>query len=74
VKALLEAGGDLQAALADAPKKDAGFSPLTLAWVLKDYDPRPAAQVLGWDAAQADALLSFKEWLIERLTAGAVPE
>jgi hypothetical protein len=74
VKALLDAGGDLQAALADAPKKDAGFSPLTLAWVLKDYDPRPAAQVLGWTAAQTEALLSFKQWLIDRLTASAFPE
>lgn len=74
VKALLDAGGDLQAALADAPKKDAGFSSLTLAWVLKDYDPRPAAQVLGWNAAQTEALLSFKQWLVDQLTASAVPE
>jgi hypothetical protein len=38
VKALLDAGGDLEQALADAPAKDAGFSVLTLAWVLKSFE------------------------------------
>ena len=47
VKALLDAGDDLNSALRDAPMKDAGFSPLTLAWVLRGYDPRPAARALG---------------------------
>lgn len=74
VKALLDAGGDLQAALGDAPKKDAGFSSLTLAWVLKDYDPRPAARALDWSASRTEELQSFKRWLIDRLTAGAAPE
>jgi hypothetical protein len=74
VKALLDAGGDLRAALRDAPKKDAGFSPLTLAWVLKDLDPRPAVKALGWNARQADELLSFRQWLIGQLTASAAPE
>ena len=74
VKALVDAGGELHAALRDAPKKDAGFSPLTLAWVLKGYDPRPAAKALGWSAAQTKELLSFRQWLIDRLTAGAAPE
>ena len=74
VKALLEAGGDLQAALRDAPKKDAGFSPLMLAWVLKDYDPRPAVKALGWDTREAEELLPFRQWLIEQLTASAFPE
>lgn len=74
VKALVDAGGDLNAALADAPKKDAGFSPLTLAWVLKGYDARPAAKALGWSAAQSEGLLSFRLWLIDQLTAGAALE
>jgi hypothetical protein len=74
VKALVDAGGNLDAALGDAPKKDAGFSPLTLAWVLKGYDVRPAAKALGWSAAQMEALEAFRQWLIDRLTAGAVPE
>jgi hypothetical protein len=33
VRALLDQGFDLARALADAPKKDSGFSPVTLAWV-----------------------------------------
>lgn len=74
VKALLNAGGSLQAGLRDAPKKDAGFSPLTLAWVLKGYDPRPAVKALGWDARQAEELLSFREWLIDQLTSSAAPQ
>jgi hypothetical protein len=74
VKALLDAGGDLRAGLRDAPRKDAGFSPLTLAWVLKDFDPRPAVNALGWSAREAEELVSFRQWLIDRLTASAVPE
>jgi len=74
VKTLLDAGGDLGAALRDAPKRDAGFSPLTLVWMLKDYDPRPAVKALGRDARQADELLSLRQWLIEQLTARAAPE
>jgi hypothetical protein len=74
VKALLDAGGDLESALRDAPMKDAGFSPLTLAWVLKSYDPRPAARALGWSDTDTQALVAFREWLLGRLTATAAPE
>jgi hypothetical protein len=74
VKALVGAGSDLEAALGDAPKKDAGFSPLTLAWVLKGYDARPPAKALGWSAAQVEELLAFRQWLIDRLTAWGAPE
>jgi hypothetical protein len=34
VRALLEAGGDVDRALSDAPRTDASFSAMTLAWVL----------------------------------------
>lgn len=74
VKALLDAGGDLDAALRVAPSKDAGFSPLTLAWVLKEYDPRPAAKALGMSAGSSEELISFRDWLIDRLTRSAGPE
>lgn len=74
VKALLDAGGDLETGLRDAPAKDAGFSPLTLAWVLKGYDPRPAAKALGLDDQRAEELASFRQWLIDRLTTLAAPE
>lgn len=74
VKALLEAGGDLETGLRDAPVKDAGFSPLTLAWVLSGYDPSPAAKALGLSDAQVEELVSFRQWLIDRLTSAAAPE
>ena len=74
VKALLDAGGDLATGLRDAPAKDAGFSPLTLAWVLKGYDLRPAAKTLGLDDSRVGELASFRQWLLDRLTALAAPE
>jgi hypothetical protein len=74
VKALLEAGADLETGLRDAPAKDAGFSPLTLAWVLSGYDPRPAAKALGLSDAGVDELVSFNQWLVDWLTHAATPE
>ena len=56
VDALLTAGGDLERALADASRKDGGFSALTLAWVLQSLDT----------AADAE-LESLRDALIERL-------
>ncbi|HET7291004.1 MAG TPA: nucleotidyl transferase AbiEii/AbiGii toxin family protein [Vicinamibacteria bacterium] len=74
VRALLDAGGDLEAGLRDAPRKDAGFSPLTLAWVLKGFDVVAAARALGWSQDEARGLAAFRVWLIERLTAAAAPD
>ena len=74
VKTLLEAGADLEAGLRDAPGKDAGFSPLTLAWMLKSFDPEPAARALGWPDAAASELAIFRDRLLDRLTAAAAPE
>jgi hypothetical protein len=74
VKALLDAGEDLQAGLRDAPQKDAGFSPLTLAWVLKGTDLRPALKALGRGPGQVEELLAFRQWLIDQLTAATAPE
>ena len=74
VEALLSAGGDLDRAIRQAPEKDGGFSPLTLGWVLKDFNPRPAARALGWDEAEADRIAAFLESLVQRLTAAGAPE
>lgn len=74
VKVLLEAGGDLDRALADAPKKDAGFSALTLAWVLKDFAARPLARALGWSEDGCRDLVAFQQRLVERLVAITAPE
>lgn len=74
VRALLDAGEDLESGLRDAPKKDAGFSPLTLAWVVKGFDLRSAARALGWADAETQGLVKFRDRLLERLTAAASPE
>jgi hypothetical protein len=67
VRVLLERGGDLERALADAPQKDGGFSPLTLAWVLRGFHPRALAPALGMNEEVADRLEQFKADLIQRL-------
>jgi hypothetical protein len=46
VRALLAAGGDLTGAIADAPRKDAGFSPPMLAWVLEQFPVEALARAL----------------------------
>lgn len=74
VQALLAAGTDLTAALHDAPKKDGGFSPLTLAWVLKSLEIGPLARELTWSADAIDALDAFRTQFIERLLLMSRPE
>ena len=74
VQALLGAGGDLVAALRDAPKKGAGFSAVTLAWVLHTFEIGPLAQALCWNAEEAAGLDLFRRQLIDRLTELARPE
>ena len=71
---LLARGGNLEQALRDAPRKDGGFSPLTLAWVLKNTDPAPLARAMGWGEAQIEGLSNFHAWLIDRLIAAGAPE
>lgn len=67
VEALLAAGYDFEVALADAPLKDGGFSPLTLAWVLRDVDVKTMARAVGIDDPTAMRLDAFRQSLIERL-------
>jgi hypothetical protein len=74
VQALLDAGTDLAAALRDAPKKDTGFSALTLAWVLHSFETVPLARALGWTEEQAADVDAFRQRLIERLTRIARPD
>jgi len=45
----------------DPALKDAGFSALTLAWVLKGFDIRAATTALGLRDADANALLTFRQ-------------
>jgi hypothetical protein len=69
LRELLAQGGNLEQALRDAPRKDGGFSPLTLAWVLKETSPVPVARALGWTEAQVRDLSDFHSGLIEKLIA-----
>ena len=74
IEALLGAGGDLERAIADAPSKDGGFSPLTLAWLLKSLQLRPMAAALGWSEAETKRMVRFHESLVERVLSLSAPE
>jgi hypothetical protein len=74
VKELLSSGADLGRALAEAPRKDAGFSPLTLAWVLKDIRPQALGRLAGLASEDAQALEDFKERLVRSLLETGAPE
>jgi predicted RNA binding protein YcfA (HicA-like mRNA interferase family) len=64
VQCLLVAGGDLERALRDAPRKDGGVSGPGLAWLLEQWDVRKAAAQSGFDPEALDA---FRRELIERV-------
>lgn len=67
VAALLASGGELERALRDAPLEDGGFSALTLAWLLRSFEPQQLAPGAGIDAETAEQLTHFRDQLIERL-------
>ncbi len=67
VRALVEAGSDLDRALSDAPKKDAGFSAMTLAWVLEQFEVVPTSLAVGMARDEAERLDRFRRDLIDRL-------
>jgi Nucleotidyl transferase AbiEii toxin, Type IV TA system len=67
VQALLERGESLEVAMADAPRRDNGFSPLTLAWVLRDLNVTELAASAGLGNEVGGQLDDFRKSLIERL-------
>ena len=67
VDALIRSGESLEIAIADAPRRDSGFSPLTLAWLLEDFDVIERAKAAGLDDNQAIDLEAFRQNLIDRL-------
>ena len=73
LRALLEGGGDLDRAVADAPRRDGGFATLTLAWVLRGLRLEQLSRSEGMDAASSAAISTFRDVLIQRLTAGSRP-
>lgn len=75
VETLLSEGGDLERAVADAPRKDGGFSPLILGWVLKGFQVEKLAGRAGLSAEETDALVAFRDRLVDRLAVlGAPPD
>ena len=73
VEALIASGEDLRRGVEDAPLKDGGFSPLTLAWVLGDIDVIGLARVAALGPTEAERLVRFRDHLVERLIALAKP-
>ncbi len=73
VRALLQAGQDLRRALADCPGQDAGFSPLTFAWAVRGLPIAKLGRVLGWPDGELDALVTFRDDLVDRVVADARP-
>jgi hypothetical protein len=73
VRALLEAGGDLDRALADCPGQDGGFSPLTLSWVLRGLPIKRLARVAGRLDADVTELVAFRDQLVDRVLAASRP-
>lgn len=67
IEALVRSGEDLETAISKAPRRDSGFSPLTLAWVLRDLDIRVLAPSAGLDDSAATRLDAFRLWLIDSL-------
>jgi hypothetical protein len=64
---LVTSGADLARAIADAPLKDGGFSPLILAWTIKSIDLQTWASVERVDPETLSRLESFRKQLIETL-------
>lgn len=71
IAALVAAGGDLMRALKDAPRKDGGFSALTLGWSLSNWKVADAARAAGLEA-HAEELDRFRQHLLQ-LAAGDRP-
>jgi hypothetical protein len=67
VRALLRSGADLSRGLADAPRIDAGFSPLTLAWVLRGIEPAGWGQATGLSESELAELAAFRDQLVADL-------
>lgn len=74
VQALLQAGVDLETALTDAPRKDGGFSPLTLVWILQTLPIENLGQRAGLSSEQVSTLQIFSSELIDRITQVAQPD
>jgi len=74
VGALLARGGDFDRALVEAPRKDAGFSALTFAWLLRELPIVAMVRAEDVPLAEADVLIELRDRLVLRATQMATPE
>lgn len=74
VRSLLEHGQQIERALLDAPRKDTGFSPLTLAWLVRDLPIESMAAAECLDPQQIADLLAFRDKFVAHLLRLAKPE
>jgi hypothetical protein len=73
VQALLEHGLSLEDALRGAAAKDGGFSPLTLAWVVRQMPLDRLAPAAGAGEDETQRLLEVRDQLVDRLAKLAAP-
>ena len=64
---------DFVRALRDAGKKDGGFSPLMLSWVLRSTDYKKIAQLAGLTASESEELARFRDHLVDELARASTP-
>ena len=74
VRALELAGLDVGAAVKDAPRRDSGFSCLTLAWLLREFPVARLAAAEKVPESQAIELDAYRQSLVERLLAWGQPD
>ena len=69
IQELLARGGDLPRAVADAPRKDGGFSALTLGFTLGSWGVAAAARAAGLES-RAEELERCRDELLRRVADG----
>jgi hypothetical protein len=74
VDALLRRGGDLRRALGDAPRKDGGFSPLTLTWVLQGLEFAAMPEELAAPSASGEPLDRLRARRVQTILEYAKPD
>lgn len=74
VQVLLATGGDLRRALGDAPRQDGGFSPLTLAYSLRQLPLEKAGRALAWANDAIASLAQFRDELVDRVLEESLPK
>ena len=67
LRALVDSGADLDRAIDDAPRRDAGFSPLHLTWTIKGLRVDVLGRAAALSDADVEALGRFRDDVVTRL-------